>query len=391
MGLLKESKKFFLIFYSLLPLICLAQNDVNNEYERSSMHVMMIKHPNQKFDDVVEKCFLLIPFPERFNNHDLGVKTVFFAEGDGDQTNNIESFISQVNIGQKMVAKWFNRDKGTGSFNMNLIRERGCYNATQNAINKARASLRGLSLLEDAGENLIGNTYLIVSNINYQSKRSGNWALKSLITTNVEKMEKIISSIGGFQAVVTSYLFRLKWTDDISNTFYNNYYTEDGTKDSLKVKAFKNEKNLFQMDFVGKAESVTSEVNSKLSKDPAKFLVKVLTRTLDENIAKIQHNYADFRIKAPLIKTNPTIQAQVGLKEDITEESRFEVLERVIDVKGNMSYKAVGIIKPKVGMIWDNRYMAYDDKEINSDLKFTTFERVSGGDFFPGMLIREIK
>lgn len=35
--------------------------------------------------------------------------------------------------------------------------------------------------------------------------------------------------------------------------------------------------------------------------------------------------------------------------------------------------------------------MAIDDKAIGSDLSYTTFKKVSGGDFYPGMLIREIK
>ena len=100
---------------------CMAQGEEGMEYERNSMHVMMIKHLNQRYDDIIEDVFLQTPFPERFNNHNLGVKTVSFAELDGDQSGNIMSFIDQVNLGQKMVSKWFSRDKRTGSFNMALF------------------------------------------------------------------------------------------------------------------------------------------------------------------------------------------------------------------------------------------------------------------------------
>lgn len=58
---------------------------------------------------------------------------------------------------------------------------------------------------------------------------------------------------------------------------------------------------------------------------------------------------------------------------------------------GRIEYKRVGIIKPMPGKIWDNRFMAIDDKTENSDLEYTTFEKVSGGDFYSGMLIREIR
>ena len=35
--------------------------------------------------------------------------------------------------------------------------------------------------------------------------------------------------------------------------------------------------------------------------------------------------------------------------------------------------------------------MAAEEKADGADLKETQFKKVSGGDFFPGMLIREIK
>lgn len=79
------------------------------------------------------------------------------------------------------------------------------------------------------------------------------------------------------------------------------------------------------------------------------------------------------------------------MKEDITQDSRYEVLEQVINDKGITSYKRVGVIKPVAGKIWDNRFMAVEEGAENATLGFTTFEKVSGGDFYPGMLIREIK
>ena len=190
MGLLRQVL-FITIGMTFPSSLCIAQSEDGMEYERNSMHVMMIKHLNQKFDDIIEDVFLQSPFPERFNNHNLGVKTVSFAELEGDQHNNIASFIEQVNLGQKMVAKWFDRDKQTGAFDMDLIKERGFYNATQNQKNLARASMRGLALLEDAGENLISKTYLLVNDISYKSKGSGNWFLKSMASAYLGNVDAL--------------------------------------------------------------------------------------------------------------------------------------------------------------------------------------------------------
>jgi hypothetical protein len=79
------------------------------------------------------------------------------------------------------------------------------------------------------------------------------------------------------------------------------------------------------------------------------------------------------------------------MKEDITEKSRFEVLEVVQDEEGRTTYNRVGIIRPVKGKIWDNRYMADEEGTAEAKLDGTLFERVSGSDFQPGMLIRETK
>lgn len=392
MGLLRQVL-FITLGMTFSSSLCIAQSEDGMEYERNSMHVMMIKHLNQKFDDIIEDVFLQSPFPERFNNHNLGVKTVSFAELEGDQHNNIASFIDQVNLGQKMVAKWFDRDKQTGAFDMDLIKERGFYNATQNQKNLARASMRGLALLEDAGENLISKTYLLVNDISYKSKGSGNWFLKSMASVylgNVDALQKSMESIGGFRVDIKSYLFRLIWNEEIAQTFYSEYYTDKGNVDAGKARAFSNEKKLFRMEYVGKTESMSTETNFKAVKDPKALLVKVCTQTIDQNIAQLQHQYADFRIKAPLISTQP-LKADVGVREDITENSRFEVLERVLDQEGKVSYEQVGIIKPVKGRIKDNRFMVTAEESQDASLDATEFEKVSGKDFFPGMLIREVK
>ena len=392
MGLLRQVL-FILICITFSFSLCFAQSEDGMEYERNSMHVMMIKHLNQKFDDIIEDVFMQSPFPERFNNHNLGVKTVSFAELEGDQHHNIASFIEQVNLGQKMVAKWFDRDKQTGAFDMELVKERGFYNATQNQKNTARASIRGLALLEDAGENLISKTYLLVNDISYKSKGSGNWFLKSMASVylgNVDALQKSMEAIGGFRVEIKSYLFRLKWNEEIAQTFYSEYYTEKGNVDAGKARAFANEKKLFQMEYVGKTESMSSETNFKAVKDPKALLVKVCTQTIDQNIAQLQHQYSDFRIKAPLLSTNP-LKADIGIKEDVTENSRFEVLERVLDNEGKVSYEQVGIIKPIKGKIKDNRFMVTTEESQDASLDATEFEKVSGKDFFTGMLIREIR
>ena len=274
---------------------------------------------------------------------------------------------------------------------MELIKQRGFYNANVGDRQVARASIRGKAMLEDAGENLIKNTYLLVNDISYQSKGSGNWILKSyaaVYTGNVNNMQKALQGVGGFEVTIKSYLFRLKWNNEIAMEFYTKYYTEDGIKDKDKIDAFRADKRLFKMELVGETSSVIKEKEFKTLKDPESFLMKVTKRTIDHNIAQLQHEYPEFRIKAPLLSTSP-LKADVGVKEGIKDDMLFEVLERVITDDGKMHYETVGVIRPVKGKIKDNRYLVTEDESAEATLDATEFEVVSGKDFMPGMLIRE--
>ena len=199
-----------------------------------------------------------------------------------------------------------------------------------------------------------------------------------------------LDDIKGFRVKITSYLFRLKWNEDIQNIFYSNYYTDEPENEPDKVKGFVNDKDLFSLEYVGPVTHTSSKTSLSGVTSNEEMIRKVCTRAFDKNIADLQHEFADFRIKALLVSTEP-LKAYVGMKEDITESSRYEVLETEKDERGVTKYKRVGVIKPIPGKIWDNRYMASEEGSSESKLDATYFEKVSGGEFYSGYLIREIK
>lgn len=415
MGFLKSAKRKLLLVGALLPMLqpLCAQTQDDYEYERSSLCMMLLKHPAKKFGSEIQYIFSRMQLPERFNNHDLGVRLVSFAE-DREPVRNINSFARQAALGRRFVSKWFNRDKNTGKMNMNLIRERGLYNSTRSAENAARVQLRGKALLEDAGELLIGNTYFVMNDITYVDKSTGWNIFKDVmnITANMASIwmgagdvsddnnpfeNPALSSINatlddlkGFKVRITSYLYRLKWNDDIANRFYSQYYTDSESYDKKKSAAFDSEKNLFELEYVGMVENTQANTTLSGTTTNEQLIRKVCTRAIDKNLADLQHKFADFRIKAPLVSTVP-LKAYIGTREDITEKSRFEVLERSISKEGKVEYKRAGVIRPVKNKIWDNRYWASEEGTEASSLDATYFEKISGGNFYPGMLIREIK
>lgn len=400
-----------------------AQAQAENQYQRASLYNMMVRRPNLQYSKEIEVVFGNMEKPERFNDHSLGVKTFMLADLD-NMERALNSFVDKSQIGKRMVARWFNRDKATGSFNVDLVTERGLYNASLLDVNLANAQTRNMAILADAGENLIGQTFLAISDIYYIDK-SNRWSILKDVTnvssnivngvqgaargdtqasegpiTDADLLkskdmawltEDLMGNMKGFKVHITTYLYQLEWDDETAGLFYNQYYFDASAPDAGKADAFAKSKDEFRLHLVGMVENTSSNAVLSGVVTNHDLIRKVCTRALDKNLSDLQHKFEAFRIKAPLFNTSP-LQCAIGMKEDVTEKSRFEVLEVILQDDGTRRYHRVGVIKPVAGRIWDNRYMA-DLEAGNPDalLKATTFEKVSGGDFMPGMLIREIK
>ena len=387
-----------------------AQND-NLKYRRSSIYTLMISHEDQKFASEIKDAFVKIPVPDKFNDHELSVKILSLDKklkgASSDKENSdISSFLERNKIASRLVAKWFNRDVNTGTCNMELVKERGLYNATEYDRILAEKSARSTALLMDAGEDLIGNTFVLVNDIRYVDKSKAGaavgmglrilGALAGAATGNSDFADlgdsygSLAETLKGFKVKINTFLYKLEWDEATSAVFYKDQYTS--TPDIVKKEEFEDGRGKYRLKYVGKVESsgsTTSFMGIKLD-EPVEMVRKACQRALDENVASLQHEFEEFRTKSPLVSAQP-ITAYVGMKEGVTKDSKFEVLEIIEKDGGAREYKRVGVIKPVDGLIWDNRYMSEEEGAASATLGCTTFKKVSGGDSFPGMLIREIK
>ncbi|MDR1542805.1 MAG: hypothetical protein LBS50_00045 [Prevotellaceae bacterium] len=407
-------KKYTIIIALIFSVISSNINAQQEEikYRRSSLYSVLISHPFQKFHEEIDSVFLKIPIPEKYNNHDLSVKIVSSDQKRQEKEEIIKQFIDRNQIARRLVARWFERDPELGYFFLDLIKDRGLYDATVTDVNIAKMSARGIAQLEDAGEELIGNTFMLVNDIKYIDKSegaaAGGTALRifgailgaatgSDALSNVTDLAaSIVESIKGFKVTVTSYLYQLEWNEEVAATLYDSYYITEQDFDAAKKKAFDADSNLFKMKYVGKqvVNSGTTSVMGVNLDTPSAMIRKACERSIDKSIVYLQRTYDEFKVKTPLYSTEQTIEAKIGLKEGVTANSKYEVLQQVINIKnGNekTEYKRVGIIKPIPNKIWDNRYMAIEEKAENANLDGTEFKKISGSDFQVGMLIREIK
>lgn len=436
-----------LIVANVTPLR--AQDNTTNEtrYRRHSLCSMLIKHTEDQFADQIEQEFFKIPIDPRFNDHNLSVRLVntdkkinYNNSVDknivGNKSSNtagteksnkkkdkkkkkndaeknawnddVDNFVVNNNIGSRLVAKWFDRNILTGECDMELVKERGLYDASAFDYELAQNSKRGLAMLSDAGEDLIGNTYLLINDITYidKGKRSRLFggilgAALSIVgaatgVMNINDANKfgkniadITASYKGFRVKVKTTLYRLNWDEEQSSDFYNNFYTEKA--DDYIRDNFEKNRDRFTMQYVGEVVSkggTTSFAGIK-EEEPELMIRKACQRALESNIADLQKKYEQFRIKAPLTTVSPEITVQIGMKEGVEPGSKYEVLE-IVEKDGKTSYNRVAVIKAKGGKIWDNRFMAKEEGADGANLGATTFTKESGGDIYPGMLVRQI-
>jgi hypothetical protein len=431
------------------------------KYRRSSLHMIMIEDaalPNAK---VIKDAFISSPLPDKYNDHSLPSrsfvaakyaltaeeKAATGAKADGkgksmvkglakgaassatgglvDTTNTkelplvIEKYLNSGNVAKDLVAKWFGRD-AQGGFNMNLIGERGMYDASALDLNKAKASARGMAVLADAGEELIKNTFVVVTRFNYVSKKEIYDAAQKLANAaksglggkmpsapsnpalEAAKEAAYKKATEGYIVQSTSYLFQLNWNDSVSAVFYNDLWMDASSMDAKKKEAF-DKTNLFTMKYIGDGKALAQVPMNLKVKRSEEELVKIATiNASDAVVAKLQRDYEVFKTKVPLFSGNP-ITAKIGLKEGLEAGDKFEVLEQTMDEKtGKTVYKKVGKIKVDKDLIWDNRANAGEVVEetpaVDKDgkplppkpvLDCTTFK--GGSKFYSGMLIRQVK
>lgn len=362
-----------------------------HSFRRSSLYTLMIGDESNDYYYHVKTVFGKEKIPAKFNDHNIGPYEIPGKAGDDHQPQNIENYLNKNHVAKQLIAKWFNRDRN-GAFNMDLVARRGEYNASELDVKTALHSMRGSALLSDAGEELIGNTFVIVYDFaDIDNERDNRMFSKSSggVKSNIK---------------VKAYLYRLVWDDEAAALFYENYWMDKNNIDPERKKAF-DRSDSFKMKYVGHISS--SESSAIGSIEHSKNIIKEIeagnlmgtSLNHDENAIKLalttcindlERKYEEFRTKFPLYSGNP-IAAKVGTKEGIRRGDKFEVLERVLLDNGTSQYKRLGTVTvAKDEDVWNNSALDEWFNPSASDQEHTIFQGTKGR-YQPGMLIRYIK
>lgn len=420
-------------FLLALNFINAQEKPLDVKFRRSSLHTMVVESDKFPKKDVVLNAFNNAPFPDKYNDHQIGVKsfnpnnypltneekaTIYkqsklasFAKstaGLGTDSLSkelplkIQKYLAKEKIANKLVAKWFNR-QADGSFDDALIAERGIFNASFLELKSAESSSDGNAILKTAGFELIDNTFVVINKFNFVANEpiarairdAAREAAKDTPALLLGKVNKGIDATyektkEGYSIWATSYLYKLVWDETTANIFYTDLYMDKNSLDPKKKLAFDNS-DLFKLEFVGEESAsglVTFSLTEKRTEDQIIELSTI--RIIDNVYAKLQKKYDVFKTKTPLYTGNP-ITAKIGKKEGLEGGEKFEVLEMNQDPKtGVITYKNIGTIKVDKDLIWDNTYdSGNDEKNSKSTIDRTTFS--GGSKFYSGLLIKQIK
>lgn len=410
------------------------------EYDRSSLTLLMVYHPEDEFGAAIDSAYHAMPFPDKYDDHALGFERIDNSTITGVQKGNkvglikaqygkklnakdleknsqaLEDILNNNHIANYMIAKWFGLYESEVC-NTNLIQERGQYNATELDVALATQSARGLDMLSDAGEQLIGNTYVLVNDMTYATAEERAQAAKVALSIIGGLFDAVmgtdlgrnVAAVGGaiadgftgFAVKNHSYLFRLNWNEETAAIFYNEYWMQEPDPEKLQ-KFLKDDR--FKVNYVAHEYECSEKTVAKGKKvDREKLIKMVCARSIDKNIAALQRQYEDFKVKTPVYDEifnekgkSMGYAVKIGLKEGITEQSSFQVVRKEVDPETNKTkYRYVATLKPVKGKIWDNRFMAAEDDD-NKDkdaaaLSYTLMKKTSGGEVLPGMLVIEGK
>ena len=400
----KNSLHFLALLMTTFSLTAQTVENVAPKYRRGSLYTLMINDDTRPYANVIRESFEKGPIPDKFDDHRLENR-IIPATNAPDEQENITQFLQSNQVAKMLVAKWFNRSEW-GGFNMNLIQQRGKYDASSLDIAKAKSSERGVNMLADAGEELIKNTFVLVNDYKYTSKEevakktsSGLGFLSSVSrlaglpdVANIADVASVGATVMGKGYIVksTAHLYRLVWDDETAALFYNNLWAEDNTITTEKMKAWE-ETDIFKLEYIG-SDNSWADVQSTIftQKTEEQLIEKATIKAVDAVIVKLQKNHDEFKTKTPLFTGDP-ISAKIGLKEGLSDKSKFDVLEQIQDENGKTKYVPVGVIRVDTSQpIWDNRYGA-DEENPNSTTDRTYFKKVSGKDLYPGMLIVQKK
>ena len=379
------------------------------EYGRSSLTFLLLEteatYSHQRLYDV----FRNVVVPDKFNNNNLETRglqvpgfvriapeDIMMQQQERNQVEQrnaalISNKLQSVHIPNQIIGKWWSRD-ADGTFGVEILQERGAYDATDAEIIAARAGKRGLAAVMDAGINLINRSYVIVFDV-YDLKtmeqhyNEMDEASRQLAQQGISEFRPVTRSHEGYRASVGAHLFKIDYNDSINAVFLEQMWIDpqQDSPDQISQKRRIFDGFYFPVKYVttvySAAESTQDKETQTNRKSDDELFAALPVILVEDVVFRLAKEYDDFRVRTALFGTRP-LEAKIGLKEGLWVDQRYFVYEFQLNQDGERVSVRKGVIRA-TDQITDNRRIA------TGDMVPSRFYQTAGRRLDEGMLLEQ--
>jgi hypothetical protein len=349
---------------------------VSSEYDRNSLTILGLKSPGE-LNDRIALILDTLKVQDKFYSNDIGFRNIPYkvdftlfdrARHDVIYKTDVLQLLGSQKVGQGILARWFNR-QGDGTFNTDVLKERGIYNSDDSDFSLVNATKRGQSSLMDAGLSLVDKSYVMV--IGYSNLITMNQHYDQIKATPENR------KLNGVKGDMIGMLYKIDFSDSISTLFFNDMWTAKGTPDPEKKAAAFNSFNFpfkpvkyLVMPLQATQSNPGQSSSPKVQKTQDQLLQEVVNTSVEGLLNSITTLISEFKVKGQIYKTKP-IAIKIGKKEGLGFDQRYFVFENRENSKGQKYSERVGVIKSM--SVADNRVVSKGETDPSY------FYQVAGG------------
>ncbi len=371
-------------------------NEPVTQYDRLSITYLLLDFGTGNYYGRLKQSFGQVKVDDKYDDNTLK-NNLLPSPVTRDETQNSFAFNMRVpdNVSNKIIdalyknhtandviAKWFSR-KEDGSFGVEMLQQRGLYNATDADVAAANASKLGIAKLMDAGEKLLNNSFIIVVDVNdlIDMDEAYNRMQKNSKTT-INRVKN------GYQAKISAYVYKINFNDTINSIFWNELWANSTDADLAQRKAKFNSYN-FPLSYYTRTttQAEATQFNPgqvlapKVQATPEQLMLKLLQDGLRANLTSIENSLEEFKVKSSLTGTHPLV-AKIGKKEGLKTDQRYFVYEMEQTDGGQIKAKKKGVVRSTQHIV-DNRSVS------TGNTGTTRFYQVAGRRLDEGMLLKQ--
>jgi|GEM_PF-329421 len=378
-------KKLFLVLLSVFGLESVYSQQVGvagggDSYDRNALTVLFLDN-NVRFHNNVADAMNRIEIPNKFDDNMLETRVL-------DGTGDVMTQLKAKHIANDIIAKWFSRGED-GAFDMSVVHERGMYNATDADVIAASASKLGLAKLQDAGENLVAHSYILV--LSYKSIKTMDQIYDEQDARRralYKDPEPVARPKIGYRAELVGYLYKLSDVKNMMQNFYNTMWVFDN--DDLETK--QNKKQIFDqtefpLTFVS-SSLITAEGTelrySTVKPSSERQILYLVNNSVSSLIYSFENKISDMKVRTALYSKYP-LKAKIGKKESLSVDDRYFVYEYRMNSNNEVYADRRGVIRAK--KVADNRRVATGNND--DSVGMSKFYQVAGHSLDEGMFLEQ--